>query len=318
MMLRLIKYLHDKIAKANVPLVAFGMFAFGILGFEGMVWYNQTSDFCVNCHVNRGPYRNIDLDSVAHKPYGNGEKTCLDCHTNKDFHVFAKEAVIAGAKGFARLTSDYRYQKFSTRNVTDDKCLSCHYEILDVNIADKLEISPRLAKIGLKFDHQRHFDFKEFRQDQAETLVELRSMNPGEYNDRQKEELALLEKIELAHCSRCHERNQVVDGEKGVKKIDREIHYYAQNPIGCVGCHVDAVTEAHPGSPLSAPLVLPKEETCRRCHNGIMHGRLAVFPSNCESTEKPFTDYCVKCHPGYGTMIINDDGPAKVNAGIPQ
>lgn len=299
MILKLIKYLHDKIAAANVLFTAFAMVVLGLVCFEGLVWYNHTSDFCINCHVNRGPYRNIDLDSTAHLPYKNGEKGCLDCHTDKDLHVFAKELVKAGVSGFTRLTTAASYDEFTVRNIPDSDCLACHNKILDVNSADILEISPNLAKIGLKFDHQRHFDFKELRVDQLETFEKLRNTGVDNLDDRQKDEFVLLEKIQLAQCAQCHERNQLEDISKGARKMDREIHFYATNPMRCSGCHVDAVTGEHPGPPLTPPMGLPSEETCSRCHNGLMHGRLAVFPVKCESTEKPYTDYCIKCHPGW-------------------
>lgn len=295
MILRLIKWAHDLIAKANVPLTALALMGIGLVAFEGMVYYNQRSDFCLSCHVNRGPYKNIDLKSVAHEPYVQGESGCLDCHSDKDFHAFALQTAKNAGKFLTRFTNDYQYASFEVDDVPDADCLGCHNKALDEKDAAKIDLSPGLAKIGLRFDHQYHFEMKEFTPQLQNRLGVLLGQN--DLSEQEMVERDRLEKIRLGNCAQCHQRDKIEDALTGERKTDRQINFYARNPIMCSGCHVDAVTSVHPGPPLAPPLALPDEMSCRRCHNGRLHGRIVTFPAMCDSTQAPFTDYCNKCHP---------------------
>lgn len=290
-----IKFIHDLIARMNVKLTAVGILILGIFGMIGMIQYNQTSDFCQKCHVNRGPFKNIDLDSVAHQPFVKGEKSCLDCHSDKDFHMFAKETIIAGIGFFDRVTNHNPHDRFEQANVPDSDCLGCHHKILEQTQAEVLELPVNLARIGLVFDHNKHFHLKEFSFEQQVRYEKLNSQtNPTE---KQKEELLFLDKVRLGNCGQCHERNQPVDLKQGKRKVNRNIHYYATNPLRCSGCHVDSVTAAHPGQPLTLPLQLPDEQSCQRCHNGRLHGRLVTFPARCDAQSGEAIEHCKKCHP---------------------
>lgn len=287
--------MHDLIAGMSIKLMALGLLLLGILGMVGMIQYNQTSDFCRKCHVNRGPFKNIDLESVAHQPFVKGEKSCLDCHSDKDFHAFAKESLIAGVGFFGRMTNNEPYESFKQLDIPDDQCLGCHNNILEQREAERIELSSGLAKIGLVFDHRKHFDLKEFKYKQQILYEQLKQKQ--ELTPEQKEELIFLEKVRLGNCGQCHEKNQLVDPKQDKRKADRKIHFYATNPLRCSGCHVDAVTAVHPGQPLVPSLQMPDEEICRRCHNGRLHGRLVTFPAQCEARYGIATRYCEKCHP---------------------
>ena len=298
MMVRLIKLMHDKIAGASVPLTGLGLLVLGLISFFGMVSYNQRSNFCLKCHVNRGPYQNIDLESVAHKPYVSKEKSCLDCHSDKDFHAWAKETAVAGGKYFRRFTNDLQQVSFEIRNVPDDRCLDCHHDVLKLKDADAIELSPRLARIGLNFDHKKHFDFKEFDAEQKSRWESLRAQS--QLSQEQRDELDFLDRVRIGNCAQCHERNQPITPEGTERTMDRQINYFTTNPIRCSGCHTDAVTAVHPGPPLAPPLAMPDQQNCRRCHNGRLHGRLVTFPARCDANEKPDTEHCAKCHPNIG------------------
>jgi NapC/NirT cytochrome c family, N-terminal region len=305
MIQRLLDWAHDLLAKANVPLTAVGLLVLGLAGFEGMVAYNQSGAFCEKCHVNRGPFRNIDLSSVAHKPYVDGRATCVDCHTDKEFHEFLVRTAHAAGQGFSRLTQDTHRPTFKPRDVDDGKCLVCHNAILEQENADRLELSPELAKIGLKFSHARHFAMREFDAEQRDRLDQLKSMS--RLNDEEKAEQVFLEKVSIGACAFCHERNQLIDPTTGARKIDRSINLFARNPIGCSGCHVDAVVGDHPGNTLAPPLGLPSETTCRRCHNGRVHGRIVTFEARCEKNSPPFSEQCAKCHPNIDSADVKTE-----------
>lgn len=300
MILRALQWMHGRIALANAPLTALALILLGFVGFAAMVQYNQRSAFCTKCHVNRGPYRNIDLQSAAHKPYAEGKKDCLDCHTDKDFHAWARQTVIAGAQAFERFTNDTGQLAYRLRNVSDETCLGCHEGMLERGEADRIELSPGLAKIGLVFDHRRHFEIKEYSptlQQERDDLRRSAEQPSGDMTAEKMERLTFLERVRIGHCAQCHERKQPIPKDQGARKLDRNIHFYTSNPMRCSGCHVDAVTAAHPGPPLTPPLGLPSEAVCRRCHNGKVHGRLVTFPARCETDFEPFTDHCKTCHP---------------------
>ena len=91
----------------------------------------------------------------------------------------------------------------------------------------------------------------------------------------------------------CHERTQV--RESGETFEDKSINYAARNPMLCTACHYEIELVVHPGKKRGQ---LPSEESCRRCHDGRLHGgNLRIFLADCEnSTDR---DSCIKCHPSY-------------------
>ena len=75
--------------------------------------------------------------------------------------------------------------------------------------------------------------------------------------------------------------------------VDKQVNFFARNPITCAGCHEDVDPITHPGKPLKTP----SEEICQKCHHGQIHGKFLIFKAECE--DRSNDENCVKCHPYY-------------------
>ena len=128
-------------------------------------------------------------------------------------------------------------------------------------------------------------------QAQLQQLTEKKELSLEE-----KKEFDLLEKIKTGNCGQCHLMKKK---EREGTIIDKTVNFAARNPIACAGCHEDVYPISHPGEPLS----MPTEETCRKCHHGIIHGKFLIFKANCEYLNN--TENCVKCHPKINQSDIN-------------
>lgn len=293
---RLMKIAETILVHAPPLWVALGLAVGGGLGFVGMIAYNQSSGFCMKCHDARGVYLSYDPKHVSHKPVETDGASCLTCHTDKDIYVVAERFV--GSLG-ARLTHATNAEVAQLPELDpgydDAQCLTCHFDVLKLNDAEKLELPDKVAAIGLRFSHQRHYWVKDFPDEAAARLAELASSTePKELDadarrawEAAKQENEFLLRARLGRCAQCHDREAPEGG------LDRAINYFALNPMRCTGCHTDAVRGTHPGT---IHLALPSEETCRRCHSGTFHGRFTVFRAECEGTDRRS---CTKCHPDY-------------------
>jgi len=302
---QLYKRAGDFILGLNPLLVGVLMFAAGIAGLTGMVTYNQANDFCFKCHQVRGPYYHIDLESTVHEPYVKNLHTqahvnCVECHSDKEVvNYFGDVARLAG-EGFDKITSLPRDDAPGAVTQYDDRtCLRCHYRILETDeIEDErlFELTPKLAQIGLRFSHRRHWWMRAWT---PELQARLEGINNGGIRVEQ-EELEVLQRARLAHCAQCHDRYYRDPG-----MVDKTVNLYTSNPMSCASCHLDATPDNHPGNVLS----LPTEKSCRRCHNGILHGRMKMFLADQESPDKK---PCIKCHPAYvieEQINIAEDSP---------
>lgn len=287
---RALEWIEIFLVKARPRYVGLGLIVLGVLGFEGMVTYNQSSPFCMKCHEARGVYLSFDPDHDSHVPYTRDGVHCLACHTDKDFYSFAQNLVASSRKGFVRLTNaEVAHLPEPDPGYTDADCLICHHDVLKLAKAEKLELPPRLAEIGLDFSHQRHFWVKTYPAEAVERLAQLERST--ERKKEEQDEYEFLLRARLGRCSQCHDRRQPLsDGET---VVDRSINYFSINPMRCIGCHTDAVRGRHPGT---IHLTLPREETCRRCHTGTFHGRFTIFRAECEGEDRR---HCRRCHSNF-------------------
>jgi hypothetical protein len=291
---RLLKLGATVLETAPVLWVAVGFAIAGVAGFLGMVEFNQTSSFCMECHEPQGIFVSFDVEHLSHTPYKQDREACLTCHTDKDFFKVAEAWAATLPEKFEQATNARAAELPELDpGYTDAQCLGCHYDVLKLEEAEPLELSEKVAEIGLRFSHRRHFWMKDFPPEAAERLVELQeaaAANPSPTNfadaKKQADEIAFLQRAKLGYCGQCHDRERA--GE-----VDRAINYFAFNPMRCTGCHTDAVRGRHPGT---IHLALPNEETCRRCHTGSFHGRFAMFRAQCDGADK---SNCSKCHPGF-------------------
>lgn len=285
---RIIAWIETFLVKAPPLLVGLTMIVLGLAGFEGMVTYNQANSFCLKCHESDGLFQSLDLESTAHVQVKKENMHCLTCHTDKDFHVFAANLAREAGSGFGKVTNDdVARLRVQDPGYTDADCLTCHHDVLKVDKAEALDLSPTLARIGLKFSHRNHFWVKDYPAEATARLVELTAKQ--DLNKEESDERDLLLRAKLGRCSQCHNRAQVqADGREA---LDRSINYFSLNPMRCTGCHLDAGRDEHPGK---VRLALPREETCRRCHTGTFHGRYTIFRAECAGYD---TKDCRRCHP---------------------
>lgn len=302
-----IELIETFLVKAPPLWVGVALIAFGVLGFEGMVTYNQSSNFCMECHRPMGIFISFDEDHDSHVPYKQDKTRCLACHTDKDFYSFAFHLARRAGDGFTRVTNEnvVRLPK-QDPGYTDAQCLTCHYNVLKLEKAEKLELPERLAGIGLTFSHRNHFWIKDFPSEAGSRLRELQAM--AERKKEEQEELEFLLRARLGRCAQCHDREK--PAAAGGAQIDRTVNFFSINPMRCVGCHTDATRDRHPGT---IHLALPREETCRRCHTGTFHGRFTMFRAECESRDQR---HCRRCHPGYQPEINANTAVAQAAANL--
>jgi len=269
-----------------VVVVLFGAAVF----LTGMVTYNETSDFCYSCHINKGPYSYFDSTRAVHKDVDLSKFSCINCHKDKavqmiylrDMKIIKQHAQLIGNLQSKPLVSPKDVYK-------TEQCLICHPDRLNVvDIEPYLLADDRLKEIGLRFDKRLHSRFEIFHDADRQLCEEL--LTRVSLSDDEQEELELLEKIRLGNCGQCHIQTKLVDGSKD---IDKQVNFIARNPISCAGCHEEASTLTHPGKPMKSPT----KEVCRKCHHGQIHGKFLIFKADCD--EKKDTEHCVKCHPLY-------------------
>jgi hypothetical protein len=283
--LKLIAMLLEKAPPLSVGLA---MAVAGAVGMYGMITYNQANLFCLKCHAPNGIFNSFEESTVAHTPYKKDGARCLSCHTDKDFYDIAASFVRETARDFTHVTNaEAARLPDLDPGYTDADCLKCHYDVMKLDGAEKLELPPKLAEIGLRFSHRRHFWIKEFPPEARARLTELRALPTP--TKEQQDEIDFLYRAQLGWCGQCHDRRQPT--AEGGERLDRSINYFSLNPMACVGCHLDARRARHPGT---IHLALPREETCRRCHSGSFHGRFTTFRAECESDDKRD---CARCHP---------------------
>ncbi|NLH50182.1 MAG: hypothetical protein GX444_16505 [Myxococcales bacterium] len=305
---RVFGWLEHFLITAPPLYVGLGIGVAGLLGFLGMVTYNQSSFFCLKCHAPAGVFVSFAEDSTSHSPYKKDKERCLTCHTDKDFYRVAGKWVSRSVADFDDATgAETTRLPDPEPGYTDDECLRCHFDILKRDEADKLKLPEKVAKIGLRFSHRNHFWMKDYPRPARAQLERLRAMALP--TEEQKTERDFLLRAQLGWCGQCHDREQpTADGKT---RPDRSINYFSINPMRCIGCHPDATARRHPGT---IHLALPREEQCRRCHSGTFHGRFAVFRAECAGEDKRD---CRRCHPGWQPEAAEESGVAGPVAAAP-
>lgn len=261
---------------------------------------SERSNFCLTCHRTEGVYKNLDQNASYHLYYREKKKTCIACHSDKALSRFVKTNAQEVERFFANFTK-IQLNNLEVFDETDhdETCLSCHSDILEKKEADISHLPAQLKKIGLKYDHSVHVVYKDFSPEEKMNLKKLKEkQDTGTLSEEEEKELELLHKVKSANCAECH--NQTKVGERGEKYEDKNINYTARNPMLCTACHYEISLLEHPGKRKSQ---LPTEESCRRCHDGKLHGgNLRVFLADCEQgTDKKD---CLKCHPYYSPETL--------------
>jgi hypothetical protein len=285
---RMVQAIASFLEKASPRLVALALAVAGVAGMWSMIAYNQTSSFCLKCHAPNGIFISFAEDSGPHTPYKKDRERCLTCHTDKDFYVVAGNWLRRAGGEFVHATNaEAARLPAADPGYRDEDCLQCHYDALKQDETAKLQLSPKVAEIGLRFSLRRHVWVKEFPAEAQARLAVLRA-TPAPTDEEQKE-LDFLRRAQYGWCGQCHDRTP--PAADGRPQVDRTINYYSINPMSCTGCHPDAQRGQHPGE---RRLAVPSELTCRRCHTGTFHGRFATFRAECKAADK--TD-CRRCHP---------------------
>ncbi len=286
----LIKKVKAFVLKHHIILILIFVVVGGVLAFTGMVWYNQTSSFCQECHKNRGTYFSLDLQIPAHQKINQGGPSCLTCHTDKALEMQMFRSVKKIPKYSERVANLRIENQVNSKDIyKDESCLECHPEILELEVVDEPNLPFQLQEIGLRFSHKTHHRFVHFSAEDEELWKQLK-LKP-ELTQQEADELALLERIRLGNCETCHSQSKL--DEKGNQFVDKTVNYTARNPIGCNGCHEGVNPGVHPGNDLE----FPKKEACYKCHHGKLHGKFVIFLADCEG--KQGKENCIKCHPQY-------------------
>jgi hypothetical protein len=295
---RLVDWIASFLATAPPLWVGVALLLAGLVGMVGMITYNQSTLFCMKCHEPNGIFVSFDSNHVSHTPYKKDDQHCLACHTDKDFYVIANNWLreVRSDVGYVTNAEAARLPN-PEPGYSDADCLKCHYDVLKLDESVKLELPAKLAPIGLRFSHRRHLWVKDFPAEAQKRLGELRRQS--EWTKEQKDELDFLFRAQLGWCGQCHDRLQPAAG--GDLAVDRTVNYFTLNPMACVGCHLDARRERHPGT---IHLALPSEETCRRCHTGTFHGRFTTFRAECEGADQRD---CQRCHPQWRPEEADED-----------
>jgi len=286
---RLLKFVEFLLVKTPPLWAGLAIIFSGALGFAAMVATNQRAGFCLKCHEANGIFISFDEKSKEHKPYREQRLGCVQCHTDKDFYrITARTFARVGRQVLRDTNEDVSRLPAAKSGYVDADCLTCHQGILEVKDGVALELPPKLADIGLRFSHERHYWLASFPAAAKDRLRERRAATS--LTKDEAEELAFLsDKVELGWCGQCHDRRPPIG--TGERQLDRTINYFSENPMQCTGCHTDAARAAHPGT---IHLALPSEETCRRCHTGTFHGRFTTFRAECAGKDR---EHCIKCHP---------------------
>jgi hypothetical protein len=278
------------IIKHHILIILIGAPVFGILGFTGMVVYNQSTSFCLKCHYVKGNYFAIDLRLASHQGIGKGGPGCLKCHPDKAVETLFMRGM-KNTKKFSQRAANLQLKEIVNPKDTykTDECLECHPGRLDVMERGPYTLpDEKLRELGLMLNKRLHYRFESFSQQDQQLYEEL--SNKGSLAETESNELALLQKIRLGNCGQCHIQKKF---EAGEKSVDKQVNFIARNPITCAGCHEQATTLTHPGRPMA----FPSKEVCQKCHHGKIHGKFSIFKADCD--EQKDTEHCVKCHPYY-------------------
>ncbi|MCU0645862.1 MAG: hypothetical protein MUC94_16580 [bacterium] len=270
--------LKDFVIKHHIKIVLIAAPIFAVVGFVGMIYYNQIPSTCLSCHYVKGPYVAIDLKTIPHQDIGKkGAPGCMECHPDKAVEHWAMRGV-SQAQVLSQRFANLKFTEPTdpSASYTSDQCLKCHPDRLDVMERDQYLLpTEKLAEIGLMLNKRLHYRYEMVRPEEQQIYQTLQEQ--ASLTDEESQQLELIEKIKLGNCGQCHLR----------EKVD------ARNPITCAGCHENVTPMNHPGKPLP----MPTEEVCQKCHHGKIHGKFVIFRAECEDLSDQSN--CTKCHPYY-------------------
>lgn len=253
--------------------------------FGGLAEFSVRSSTCMMCHTQEGEYAKWMAAKLKAEKKGFSHEllSCADCHMlgGPARTVGSKLRALLHALTFVVPQIDPRQPQISRvydkTLVPSDNCRHCHLGAEIRRDVQARDLPPGLKQIGLRMDHRKHV----FARDDQ--------------------------------CSKCHERYK----DKAMPDADKSVNYAEVNHLACDSCHTlashayrrshvlpmskDDYTEAttdtwkrlahNPRWMIS----VPSEKTCRRCHNGQIHFKTAIFLADCR--EGTNYDNCIKCHP---------------------
>jgi nitrate/TMAO reductase-like tetraheme cytochrome c subunit len=273
----------------------------GTLGGKLFLDFASRNTACKGCHLASGAQPLFNAAIEEHKSVGKtSEQTCASCHPDKRlWHYLHREAenLFSFYNDFMVDPNPYGVQEESETSF-DDKCLTCHKGILNVDSAPLERLTPKLAEIGVRPAHEIHYRFTERQSQDSRRYQELKATK--DLKEKEKQELDLLSKIVSSSCEECHRYTKT--DTQGHRFVDRTVNYAAREPLGCTSCHMDIHSYSHPDP--RATSTFPSRYVCRRCHNGRYHARMVIFAADCD--EKPShqsIETCKKCHPNIGQTM---------------
>jgi hypothetical protein len=282
--------LKDFVIKHHIKIVLIAAPIFAVVGFVGMIYYNQIPSTCLTCHYVKGPYVAIDLKTIPHQDIGKkGAPGCMECHPDKAVEHWAMRGV-SQAQVLSQRFANLKFTEPTdpSASYTSDQCLKCHPDRLDVMERDQYLLpTEKLAEIGLMLNKRLHYRYEMVRPEEQQIYQTLQEQ--ASLTDEESQQLELIEKIKLGNCGQCHLREKL--DQAGNKFVDKTVNFSARNPITCAGCHENVTPMNHPGKPLP----MPTEEVCQKCHHGKIHGKFVIFRAECEDLSDQSN--CTKCHP---------------------
>ena len=282
-------WIKNFIINHHIKIVLIATPIFGIIGFGGMIVYNQSQSFCLKCHYVKGNYVAIDMRTVPHENIGKGGPGCMTCHPDKAVENWALRG-LSKAQTLSQRFANLRFTEPTNPkdSYTTEDCMKCHPDRLDIMERESyLLASEKLAEIGLMLNKRLHYRFEKLYEVDQQLYQQLQSKSS--LTNTEQQEIELIERINLGNCGQCHLREKV--DQAGNKFVDKTVNFSARNPITCAGCHENVTPVNHPGKPLP----FPTEEVCQKCHHGKIHGKFVIFRAECEDLSD--TKECKRCHP---------------------
>jgi len=240
---------------------------------------------CMACHVQEASFADWMKDRLKadKRGFSHSMIACADCHIQGS----PEGTMMSGLRGLLHAVTylvpqiDPRRPEvsglFETTRIPTENCNYCHLAAMERKAMYQRDLPTGLKPIGLAMDHRKHLIAREDT------------------------------------CAKCHERYK----PKDELHADKEVNYAEVNHLACDSCHswADHSYKADKLLPMTREefvsareqawkklsenprwmVALPTEQTCRRCHNGMIHYKTKIFLADCRNG-KVF-DECVKCHP---------------------
>jgi hypothetical protein len=268
----------------DTVLILAALFSFCSASLFGGVSPSEWDFYCRRCHIER-PVNSLYDPSI--KAHSNATLSCVACHPNKGIAGHVKQSAENFRLLFQDMTLPPNVRPARSASMTSDKCLTCHFYIMEVDEIQPRKIPKAVRPIKLRAGHSQHWDYRTFtpaQRDKLKALMTAAAKSP--LAKTEQTQLDRLSQIETMQCSRCHERFKK-DSPGG---IDPKVNIAMKNPMECTSCHIALRSSVHPGYAAT----LPSAVSCEWCHHGNLHQKMKFF-----AVDRGTDTECLKCHPGY-------------------